>query len=122
MKKIKRILLTTSLSCIIAGCAIFHSGSNFQTVAGKFLETTAVTVDSAMKGWAIWVATGKATDADQATVKTYYVQYQVYMETATNLYTVAIKTGDTTLFLQASNNLQAASTKLSTVTSTPNTK
>lgn len=93
--------------------------TSFQTNAGKFLASTAQTVDAAMHGWAVWDATGKASPTDEATVRKVYQQYQLYMMVATNAYTLAVKTGDITIFNQPSNNLFSVKQDLVTATANP---
>jgi hypothetical protein len=117
MNKLKKIMMVASIGMMLVGCQMFKSGSSFQVVAGKFLSTTALTVDASMKGWASWVAAGKATDPEQIQVKTYYAQYQFYMFAATNAYTLAVTTGNLAAFVGPSNDLQNVSSKISLVTS-----
>src|SRR5690242_4426571 len=86
------------------GCATTNT---FQNNSGKFLATTAATVDAAMHGWAVWVASGKASPGDEAQVKAIYQQYQGSMMLATNAYTLAVKLSDPSIFVTPSNNLFA---------------
>lgn len=102
---------------VLTGCALLQSSSSqFQDKAGRFLSTSAATVDAALKGWGAWVAAGKATAQDEAQVKALYQQYQGYMMVATNAYALAIKLGDPSVFTTPSNNLFSARTTLTTAT------
>jgi uncharacterized protein YcfL len=80
---------------LVVGCA------SFQATSGKILATSAITVDASMKGWAIWVAKGQATDAQQAAVKSAYQKYQAAISIATGAYETAVTTGDQTAWKQA---------------------
>ena len=112
----KKTLLSTLFALALVGCAALGTGSSFQTTAGKFLSSVAVTVDGAMKGWAIWVVDGHTTTQDEAQVKAVYTQYQFYMKVATNAYSLAVSTGDTSTFTTPSNNLFMVKNQLVTAT------
>jgi hypothetical protein len=99
------------------GCAT--SSTTFQTVAGKFLTSTAVTVDATMTAAAKAKVMGLVNSNDWAQVVTYYGKYQSDMEVATNLYSLAVQIGNPAIFTQASNNVQTSQmvvvTKVSTL-------
>jgi uncharacterized membrane protein YjgN (DUF898 family) len=97
----KRLITLFSLLALI-GCTTLGT---WQTSSGKFLATTATTVDSAMQAWATFVVAGRTTAAQEAKVKALYIQYQSYMMIATNSYALAVKIGDPSYFTAASNNL-----------------
>ena len=81
--------------------------ASFKDTAGRSLASVAITADSAMKGWAQWVALGKATDGQQATVKDAYGKYQASMAIATNAYMAGVITGDTIGWERAASVLEA---------------
>lgn len=103
MRQIQRAVAVLSLT-LFMGCAIL-GGGGWQTAGGKFLTSTALTVDAAMHGWATWVASGKATSAEEANVKGIYQHYEGVMMLATNAYVLAVKINDPTVFDAPSNNL-----------------
>lgn len=98
----------------LIGCAT--TMGTFNNLAGKFLATTAATVDASMHAWATWVVAGKATPQDEAQVRAIYATYQGDMMVATNAYALAVKVGDPTLFAPASNKLFMTRTALTTIT------
>lgn len=77
MNKLFSIVLLLSLIC--AGCSTVE----------KSIATTAITVDSAMKGWATHVAMGKATPQDELRVKSAYINYQTSMRAVRAAYSAA---------------------------------
>lgn len=110
----KKLFCTIGLALVV-GCAAL-TGGGFQTVAGKFLTSTAVTVDAAMQAYAKANVAGMTTASQDATVKTTYGQYQVYFAMATNAYTLALTASDPGLFVDASNKLFLSKTALVNVT------
>ncbi len=114
MRMMGRMGVMVGVVVVLMGCAT--ASSRFSAVAGKFLSSTALTVDAAMQGWASWVVAGKATPADEASVRAVYGNYQVAMGLATNAYALVVITGDTSLFVEPSNRLVGA--KMSVVSST----
>lgn len=84
---------------ILVGCASFKSDS------GKFLASTAQTVDSLMKGWGTHVATDHITPDQQQTVMQWYAMYQRAIFQASNAWNSAIITGNQTQWNAASNGL-----------------
>lgn len=105
----KNLVLLGILIALITGCA---TQSSLQTKAGKFLTSTAVTVDAAMKGWATYVVLHNTPQEQQTGVRNAYATYQAAMMVATNAYTQAAVAKDMTLFSGASNNLVVAKTIL----------
>lgn len=114
MKKI----LTITACILLVGCSIFSPGGKFENYAGKFLASTALTVDATMKAYAKAQVSGMTTSQQDASVKTAYGQYQTYFSLATNAYTIALVAGDTTVFPPASNNLYNAKTTLTLAATT----
>ena len=88
MKKINNILIGVALLVtLVTGCKTSEVDK-----AGKSLATVAQTVDSAMKGWATWVAQGNSNEQEEAKVKALYTKYQSTMAIARNAYSaVAIE-------------------------------
>ena len=112
----KRYLLTLVLAlAVVQGCV------GFKATAGKTLATTAASVDTSMKGWAAWVALGKATPQDQLQVKENYQYYQLAMQAATNAYIVSVTIGDHTVFKEADVKLQATRSHLLSTVNTAQT-
>lgn len=68
-----KTLLTIAVLALLCGCASWKSATH------KTTGTVVVTADTAMKGWAAYVATGKATPAQEATVRDCYGKYQAAM-------------------------------------------
>lgn len=76
-----KIISSFLLVAILAtGCATYLENT------GKTLASVAITVDGAMKGWASWVKTGHATQANEDSVKAAYEKYQLAMQTAEDAY------------------------------------
>jgi len=70
MKKLLPLLLLV----LFVSCA-----TSPETVAYRTIATTAVSVDSAMRGWGDWVKSGKASVSSEDSVRTVYESYQVAM-------------------------------------------
>lgn len=81
---------------IILGLSLIAAPVMFTAcqTAGKTLATTVQTVDGAMQGWAMWVALGKSTPAQEAQVKLAYEKYQAAESIAKNAILDGIKTGN----------------------------
>lgn len=58
------------------------------------MASTALAVDAAMEGWAVWVVKGQATQEQEDKVRAAYEKYQISMEIASNAYTNSIVTGN----------------------------
>lgn len=103
-------ILTAALvtSCLIVGCA----SANWQTAAGKFLITTAQTVDTTMKGAALLEVEGIISTNDWKVIAAYHAEYRTAMISATNAYSMAIQANDASLFAPESNYLFTVQTKL----------
>lgn len=86
------------MACLV-GCA------SFQTTSGKFLASTAQSVDLAMKGWALFVVEGKVTAQQQLNVRSAYAMYQRSMLVASNAWETSLTTADKTLWNSASNSV-----------------
>lgn len=111
----KKVLLGLGLVVALTGCKMLQSAqTRFEDSAGKFLATTAVTVDNTMTAWAKWVVMGKATPESEAKVRAWYGNYQVAMMKATNAYTVALTVKTPALFTESSNALFSAKVDLLT--------
>ena len=110
----KRLILSLTLGLLVVGCANLQT--NFQNNAGKFLTSVALTVDAAMKGWAIYDVSGHSNPAEEAQVKAIYQQYQTYFAVATNSYTLALAANNFAIFIAPSNNLQAVQNQIVTLT------
>lgn len=95
--------ITTAIivSCSLTGCV----SNTWQTAAGKFLTSTAMTVDTTMKGAALLTVQGTITTNDWNAISAQYVRYQGAMSLATNAYVLAVKLSDPSLFATPSNNL-----------------
>lgn len=106
MKKTLMLALLTS-ALVFSGCAILSSGG-FQTNAGKFLASTAVTVDATMKGWGQWNATHVVPAATQQQVRDAYGTYQTAMAAAQSAYNIAVTAKDPSIFTSPSNSLFSA--------------
>jgi len=70
-----QIQLLVLMAFAATGCITLENN------AFKVVGTTAHVVDAAMNGWGDYVRAGKATPADQATVKAAYEKYQQAMQT-----------------------------------------
>lgn len=92
------------------------AATSFRTNAGRFLASTALTVDTAMKGYAKVVKTGQISITDQEKVHALYVQYQEDMAIATNAYALAITVADPSVFAGPSNTLFQSKSSLTTAT------
>lgn len=87
-------------------------GCHTTNPSGKVLATVAVTVDGAMKGWAIWVHNGNATVEQEAKVKAAYIKYQAAMKVAQEAYKAAYAAKDDSIMTQLVVALQASSDDL----------
>ena len=76
--KLKAALLAALLLVVacLSGCATAESA------AYRTLGATAYVVDGAMNGWGDWVRAGRATPAQEASVKAAYERYQAAMRVA----------------------------------------
>lgn len=108
MKIVIRFTLTLWLlvATMLCGCA------TWQKNGGKLIASTAVAVDSAMQGWAVWVVDGKATAGDEAKVKLVYIKYQLAMKAASEAYVASVKLEDKSIWTQAVAGLVAAREEL----------
>jgi predicted small secreted protein len=68
---------------------------------GKVIASTALSVDAAMKGWAQYVVSGKATPVQEQNVREYYRRYQIAILVAHDAYAQSVTSNDTTAFKQA---------------------
>lgn len=87
MKTLLTIFLSLSM-LVLSGCATWQSDG------GKTLATVAVTVDSAMKGWATYCATHDVPQDEHGAVRSAYQRYQIAMRGASLAYSAAVKVGD----------------------------
>lgn len=94
-KLLNHVSLALALICATSACSMLQSK---QTTAGKTIASIAIVADGVMKGWASWVALGKATPQDQAEVNANYALYQTAMAAARDAYVVFAQTGDSTEF------------------------
>jgi len=106
----KTFLSTIILAALIVGCV------SLQTPAQRFLTTTAISVDTAMRGWAYYVVTHNVTEFQQRPVKAAYVQYQASFAAATNAYWISVKSNNPALFVGASNALVVSKSAVLTST------
>jgi hypothetical protein len=113
------LISTIFVSCI-TGCTTAGSTS-FQTVAGKFLTSTAITVDATMTGAAKLEVSGVITQTDWQKLSLYYNQYVSNMILATNAYNLAVLASDPSLFAAPSNNLFASKSLLTSSVTTVST-
>ena len=100
MRTVTNILAVAFLA-VMVGCATFQSN------AGKLLASSALTVDAGMKSWAVWVAKGQATPAQEAQVKAAYQKYQVAIAIANDAYAKLAANNDQAAWTQAANILTA---------------
>lgn len=91
---------------VVTFCVTSLLTSGCQTV-GKTLSTTAVTVDSAMQGWATYVALGQANLEQELNVRNAYSKYQASMRLAKDAYLTAEETGNEAVFERAALVLEA---------------
>jgi len=111
-ESVRRFLVLCCLVCglvLVGGC---FTGCATQNAPGRILATAVQSVDSAMQGWASYVALGRATDAQQASVRALYEKYQAAESAAETAYVAAAKLGDATIFERASVSLRAAQNDL----------
>lgn len=99
-------ILIMSLALLTSGCV------TWQHSAGKILASTALTVDAAMKSWAIYVVTNHPSAVKEASVKDAYGKYQLAMKAASDAYGVAATAKDQSPWLVARDALNVASTTL----------
>lgn len=93
-----KTLILFVLSCsllLLSGCA------GWQQDGGKTLATVAVTVDSAMKGWATYCATHDVPQEEHGAVRSAYERYQIAMRAAALAYQAAAQVGDKGSWLEA---------------------
>lgn len=102
----RKLIPMVAVMALLVGCA------TMTTTAGKLLSSTAITVDGAMQGWAMWVAEGQATMEQGVQVKQAYVKYQASMKVAKAAYGTLVLNGDKSAWDQASAVLQANETAL----------
>ena len=84
----KKLIPMVAVLALLSGCATMTS------TAGRVLATTAVAVDGAMQGWAMWVAEGQASAAQEAQVRGAYVKYQASMKVALSAYRTMTLNGE----------------------------
>ncbi len=105
----KKLQTSVALAFVVAlmGCA-----TTWQSSAGKVLSSTALTVDAAMKSWAIYVVKFHPPANQEQKVKEAYEKYQVAMKAACEAYSTAIIAKDQSVWMVASSVLTAASGSL----------
>lgn len=108
----KRTLSAFGLAFLLVGCST--TSTSFQTVAGQFLTSTAITVDATMSAAAKLEVSGVITTNDWNQIASYYGQYRSAMIIATNTYNLAVQLNNSGLFTAASNNLQTAQASITT--------
>src|SRR5437870_6655809 len=96
MNKLTHIGSILALVYISFGCA------STQDKSAKLLASTAVVVDATMKGWASYVVAGRATPAQEQSVRTAYSQYQQSMTIAQNAMIIMMNTKDQSAWTSAS--------------------
>jgi hypothetical protein len=101
----KRLL--TSVASLLALSWLLNSCVT-ENIEGRLLASTAQTVDATMKGWAIWVVDGNASEYAEARVKGAYGRYQLAMDAAKAAYLAWHKTGEKDTWEQASATLKAS--------------
>lgn len=94
----KNIILSVLVAIVFCGC---------QT-AGKTLAATAVTVDSAMRAWAIYVVDGHATPEQENKVRDVYHKYQLAMQASRDAYSAAAVLKDESIYKRTYVGLNAA--------------
>lgn len=92
--------------------ALVLSGCQTENAAGRLLASTVQTVDAAMSGWGTYVATGKATEADEAAVRQAYAKYQAAEALAERAYFASVQTGDGSAWQRARDELIASRNEL----------
>lgn len=93
----------------VGGC---FSGCATQNAPGRILATTVGTVDSAMQGWATFVALGHATPDQESAVREVYAKYQAAESAAERAYVAAAKLNDQSAWSKASAALTASQSDL----------
>src|SRR5215472_4591880 len=102
----RRLISIIGLVALV-GCASFQSNS------GKFLASTAQTVDALMKGWAYWVVQNNVSTNQQAGIKSAYGTYQRAMLVASNAWEDSVLAGGANAtWISASNAVQQAQDSL----------
>jgi hypothetical protein len=80
-KKLNRLITILALSGVLCGGAslVMSGCSSWQSTTHKSVGTVAISGDAAMKAWAAYVHSGKATAEGEAKVKRAYERYQASM-------------------------------------------
>ncbi len=84
------LLVFTAVPVVVTGCA------NWKQSLHKSEGTVVITVETAMKAWAKWVAQGHATAAQETKVKGAYQKYQAAMLGVIDASKAATNSGDQT--------------------------
>lgn len=95
MKSLFAIVLIAIVS-LLAGCA----------TSGKLIATSSTSVDHAMQAWAVYVVDGRATVAQEASVRVLKEKYDLSEDAAVAAFASFTQTGDKTAWQQASAYLQ----------------
>lgn len=94
-----------AISCLCISCKTTNP-------SGKVIASVATTVDSMMKGWAIWVHAGYATKEQEAKVEAAWLKYKALEATAQKAYRAAYAAKDDSSMAQIVAAVQAASADL----------
>jgi hypothetical protein len=108
---LKRIGVVIALTTFLAMTTPLFSGCKTDT-AGRVLVTSVQAVDSAMQGWANYVALGKATPAQELAVFTAYEKYQSDESAAQFALLVTLDNHNDPLWTRARDALTAAQSDL----------
>lgn len=92
------------LALVLTGCQT-NSG-------GKMLATSCQVANAAMEGWAVHVALGYATPAEEARVKEVWQKFQLAEGIAESAYLAGVRTGDMSGFDQAAAVMRSAQVDL----------
>ncbi len=111
MKSLITFLLALT-TMFLSGCA------GWQQDGGKTLATVAVTVDSAMKGWATYCATHDVPQDEHGAVRNSYIRYQIAMKSASEAYQAAVMLKDKSAWQQVQGALLASKDDIVTLIKT----
>lgn len=105
----KKLIL---MALLIASPISFVGCGTPESIAYKSTAITVTTVDGAMNGWGDYVRAGKATDADQARVRSAYNKYRSALLIERDVIRTTAANPDATAVDLASQALAAASSDL----------
>lgn len=87
----KKLVTLIGITLLLAGCS----------TTGKLIATSSTTVDHAMRAWAVHVVDGKASAAQEETVKAAKLKYDAAEDQAVAAYTTFTDTGNVAVWKAA---------------------